>query len=82
MTTWVGPIVGAVVLTGLPEALRPLKEQRDVVNGLLLMLSIIYLPRGLADPRFWGGWRHWGAALRGRRPGGAAPDTVAPPGRG
>jgi len=82
MTTWVGPIVGAVVLTGLPEALRPLKEQRDVVNGLLLMLSIIYLPRGLADPRFWGGWRHWGAALRGRRPGGAAPDAVAPPGRG
>ena len=82
MTTWAGPIVGAVVLTGLPEALRPLKEQRDVVNGLLLMLSIIYLPRGLADPRFWGGWRHWGAALRGRRPGGAAPGVVAPPGRG
>ena len=52
---WSGPIVGAVVLTILPEALRFLQEQRDVVNGLIIMISILFLPRGLADPRFWGG---------------------------
>ncbi|MCC6174467.1 MAG: branched-chain amino acid ABC transporter permease [Chloroflexi bacterium] len=51
---WVGPIVGAAVLTLLPEVLRSLQQQRDVVNGLIIMLSIIFLPRGLADPRFWG----------------------------
>jgi branched-chain amino acid transport system permease protein len=58
MTHWVGPIVGAAVLTALPEALRFLKDQREVVNGVIMMLAIIYLPRGLADPRFWSGvWR-------------------------
>jgi branched-chain amino acid transport system permease protein len=56
---WSGPIVGATVLTLLPETLRFLQEQRDVVNGLIIMLSIIFLPRGLADPRFWGSWRAW-----------------------
>jgi branched-chain amino acid transport system permease protein len=57
MTHWAGPIVGALVLTALPEVLRFLKEQREVVNGLIIMISIIYLPRGLADPRLWGAWR-------------------------
>ncbi len=54
---WSGPLVGAVVLTALPEALRGLREQREIVNGVILMLAIIYLPRGLADPRFWRGLR-------------------------
>ncbi len=53
MTHWAGPIIGAAVLTALPEVLRFLKDQRDVVNGLIIMLSIIYLPSGLADPRIW-----------------------------
>lgn len=61
---WSGPIVGAAVLTVLPEWLRFLQERRDVVNGLLIMVSIIFLPRGLADPRFWGGQFR---ALLGRR---------------
>ncbi len=82
MTTWVGPIVGATVLTALPEMLRPLQEQREVVNGLLLMLSIIYLPRGLADPRLWGGWQRWPAALRDRLAGGTTEPLPAPPQRG
>ncbi|AFM28128.1 branched-chain amino acid ABC transporter permease [Desulfomonile tiedjei] len=53
MTHWAGPIIGATVLTSLPEVLRFLKDQRDIVNGLIIMLSIIYLPSGLADPRIW-----------------------------
>jgi branched-chain amino acid transport system permease protein len=52
-TSWAGPIAGAVLLTALPELLRGLKEQREIVNGIVLMLAIIYLPRGIADPRFW-----------------------------
>lgn len=42
-----GPIVGAVLLTALPEILRPLKDYRDVLAGLILLLVIVYLPRGL-----------------------------------
>jgi len=42
-----GPIFGAALLTALPEILRPLKEYRDIFAGLILMLVIIYLPRGL-----------------------------------
>ena len=67
-THWSGPIAGAAVLSILPEALRGLKEQREIVNGVILMLAIIYLPRGLADPRFW-------LSRRARRGGKAA---VAP----
>src|SRR5207253_1189884 len=33
-----GPIVGATLLTALPEILRPLKEYRDIFAGLILML--------------------------------------------
>lgn len=69
---WSGPLVGAGVLTLLPEALRFLQERRDIVNGLIIMISIIFLPRGLADPKFWGGW------LLGRlRRGPASRDTAA-----
>ena len=52
---WSGPILGAVVLTGLPEALRFLREHRDIANGLVIMAAIIWLPRGIGDPRFWRG---------------------------
>jgi branched-chain amino acid transport system permease protein len=58
MTEWIGPIIGATVLTSLPEALSFLKDQRDVVNGLIIMVSIIYLPGGLADPHLWRSWRN------------------------
>ena len=42
-----GPILGATLLTALPEILRPLREYRDIFAGLILMGVIIYLPRGL-----------------------------------
>ena len=76
MTHWAGPIIGASVLTALPEVLRSLKDQREVVNGLIIMLSIIYLPAGLADPRIWAGWRKiisspaiWGTKKRNNNGG-------------
>lgn len=42
-----GPIAGAALLTALPELLRPLKDYRDIFEGAILLLVIIYLPRGL-----------------------------------
>lgn len=48
---WLGPIIGGFILTGLPEILRILAGYRAIVNGIILMLAIIYLPNGLADPK-------------------------------
>lgn len=45
-----GPISGAVILTLLPELLRGLKDFRLVVNGLILVVIVLFLPRGLWDP--------------------------------
>lgn len=44
-----GPIVGAAIMTGLPEVARPLAENRLLVNGLLLMVVIVVLPHGVVD---------------------------------
>lgn len=42
-----GPIVGAALFTALPEILRPLKDYRDIFQGLILLAVILFLPRGL-----------------------------------
>lgn len=47
---WSGPLVGATILTVLPEALRFLREYRGIVNGVILVIVILYLPRGLVNP--------------------------------
>ena len=44
-----GPIVGAIILTSLPELLRAFDSYRTVVQGAVLMLSIVFLPRGVVD---------------------------------
>jgi branched-chain amino acid transport system permease protein len=48
-TTW-GPVIGAVIVSLLPEALRSLglKEMQDIVYSVLLIAMLIYAPRGLA----------------------------------
>ncbi len=45
-----GPVSGAVILTLLPELLRGLADFRNVVNGLILVGIVLFLPRGLWDP--------------------------------
>ena len=51
--------ITALFLTLLPEVLRGLKDFRLVVNGMLLIVIILFLPRGLWDParfkRMFGG---------------------------
>ena len=45
-----GPVVGAVILTLLPEVLRSFKDFRLVVNGFILVLIVLFLPKGIWDP--------------------------------
>jgi len=42
-----GSVIGAVVLTVLPEVLRPLMIWRQVIYGALLVVVIFYKPTGL-----------------------------------
>lgn len=44
-----GPLVGALILTLLPELARPLADNRLIVHGAILMLVITYLPHGIVD---------------------------------
>lgn len=62
--TFVGPIVGGLVLGALPEMLRFLAQYRGVFNGLVLLLVIVYLPGGLVNPA---GWRATWRRLRGEK---------------
>ena len=60
-----GPIVGAVFLTALPEIVRQFASYRDVVNGIILILVIIFRPQGIVGrgglalirPRWLTTWR-------------------------
>ncbi|MFZ1986261.1 MAG: hypothetical protein WAU91_17745, partial [Desulfatitalea sp.] len=50
---WYGPVMGAALLTALPEILRGIGVAagpiRMGVNGLILLLVILFLPNGLAS---------------------------------
>jgi len=70
-TNVIGPIVGALFLTSLPEIIRQASAYRDVVNGVILILVIIFRPQGIVGgggfalirPRWWpASWRRRGRA--------------------
>ena len=42
-----GSVVGAVVLTLLPETLRGAKEYGDVIYGIILLGALVLAPRGI-----------------------------------
>lgn len=46
--TFIGPIVGAFVLTILPEVARPLKEYVPFIYAAVLIAVIFFMPEGLA----------------------------------
>ncbi len=50
---WYGPVLGAAMLTALPEVLRGVGVAagpiRMGINGLILLLVILFLPNGLAS---------------------------------
>jgi branched-chain amino acid transport system permease protein len=45
-----GPVIGAFIVTLLPELLRGLKDYRSVANGLILVVIVLFLPKGLWNP--------------------------------
>ena len=48
--TWLGPVVGGLLLTALPELLRPVGDVRLVLFGLVILLGPVLAPRGLITP--------------------------------
>ena len=49
MGTMIGPVIGAVVLTFLPELLRGIGELRLLVYGLALTLVVLFMPGGIVQ---------------------------------
>ena len=47
----IGPVLGASILTLLPELLRSLHDFRSLVNGAVLILVVLFLPKGIWEPR-------------------------------
>jgi branched-chain amino acid transport system permease protein len=60
--SFVGPMVGSAILAILPELLRFLKAFRLAVNGLILILVVIYLPNGIWDRKLFARFRRKGSA--------------------
>ncbi|MBM1633033.1 branched-chain amino acid ABC transporter permease [Sulfitobacter mediterraneus] len=68
-----GPIIGTAILILLPEIARPLAENRMIMHGIILIVVINYLPKGIVDT--WIDWikaRRLGTAGSGQDKGGAA----------
>jgi branched-chain amino acid transport system permease protein len=47
--SFVGTLLGAVVLVGLTEGLRVVHELREFVYGALIILTMVFRPRGIVD---------------------------------
>ena len=44
-----GPVAGTAILVALPEIARPLADNRILIYGVLLMLVMNFMPRGIVD---------------------------------
>ena len=79
--TLAGPILGAVVLTALPEALRFANEYRLIIYGVIIVAVMLLRPDGLLRRRPLGQRHHvLGFTLRAARPaqGAAGIDPFGP----
>lgn len=61
-TMW-GPLLGAVIFTVLPETLRPIRDFRIELFGLLIILVMLFRPAGMISAAMV---RKWTAALSAR----------------
>jgi branched-chain amino acid transport system permease protein len=48
--SWLGPVIGGLMLTALPELLRPVGDLRLVLFGLVILLGPVLFPQGLITP--------------------------------
>ena len=51
-----GPVLGAAIVTLLPELLRGFRDFRTMINGAILVLIVLFLPKGLWDPQRFKQW--------------------------
>jgi branched-chain amino acid transport system permease protein len=49
VTSPVGAVLGAAGLSVLPELIRFLADYREITNGIILLLVIVFVPGGLAS---------------------------------
>lgn len=47
---WLGPVLGGLVITALPELLRPVGDLRLILFGMVILLGPILFPQGLITP--------------------------------
>jgi branched-chain amino acid transport system permease protein len=59
-----GPVIGSTIITLLPEALRGFDSFRLIANGLILVLIVLFLPRGIWDPARYAQWLRKGSKRR------------------
>ncbi len=60
--TLIGPVIGAVILTVLPELLRGIGDLRLIVYGLALTLVVLFMPGGIVQG--WATLRRRAAAVK------------------
>jgi branched-chain amino acid transport system permease protein len=66
--SFVGTLLGAIVLVGLTEGLRGLHELREFVYGSLIILTMIFRPRGIVDEALVLRVKSWFSPRASRRP--------------
>ncbi|MEY3758369.1 MAG: hypothetical protein RLZZ263_1523, partial [Cyanobacteriota bacterium] len=71
--TWLGPVVGGLILTALPELLRPVGDWRLVLFGLVLLLGPLLFPQGLITPALLERLGSWGDPAEHPKAQGAKP---------
>ena len=65
---WFGSVIGAIVFTGLPVYISQfITSGQSIINGVLLLAIIVWLPGGLVDPVRWRRLRARRRATRAER---------------
>ena len=62
--SWLGPVLGGLLLTALPELLRPVGDVRLVLFGLVILLGPALFPQGLVTPALLERLGRWGEGSR------------------
>jgi branched-chain amino acid transport system permease protein len=61
--TFIGPVIGAVLLTLAPEVLRFLAEYRLLVYGLMFVVIMLLRHEGLIEEDTFS-WKRWSRTFR------------------
>lgn len=62
-----GSAIGAIVLTALPELLRGVQGLQELIYGIVLLVFVIFMPKGIAGLLLARGWLPREVLVRGWR---------------